>query len=67
MQAEKDQIAGKIKEMIGEKLKNDMAMKLLEKKAEQSTGSAKEHEEALNKLKADHKQKQENIKRDLLA
>jgi hypothetical protein len=52
---------------MGEKIKNDMTLKALEKKVEQSSGSAKEHEEALNKLKSEHKQKQENIKRDLMA
>jgi len=50
--------------LIAEKLKNEMSKKDIESKLEKHSEAAKKHDDVINKLKADNKQKQENIRRD---
>jgi hypothetical protein len=50
--------------LIAEKLKNEMSKKEIQTKLDKHAEAAKKHDDIVNKLKADNKQKQENIRRD---
>jgi hypothetical protein len=49
---------------LAEKIKNAMTHKDIESKLEKHSEAAKKHDQEISKLKADNKQKQDNIRRD---